>query len=67
MEFDKYIKVYTLSSYKEANRHLEIGWKLLFVGQYADEESKHPTFVVGWPEDAGNPKDPQDAYGTPLI
>ena len=72
MEFDRYIKVYTLISYDEVNKYLDVGWKLLFVGQYADDESKHISFAVGWPDESGTPKEPKGReeylpkYGTIL-
>ncbi len=51
-------KVLEQYSANTVNQYLNIGWKLLFVGQLNDTEIQSPVYVIGWDSIAGEPRDP---------
>lgn len=46
----------------DVNKYLELGWVLLFVGQYSDTEQSHIYYSLGWDSKNGEPKEPPKPY-----
>lgn len=46
----------------DTNSFLDLGWKLLFIGQHKNEDYAEVTCCVGWPKDQGEVKMPKDKY-----
>ena len=58
MNFEIYSKVIEHISDVTTNQYLDLGWKLLYVGQLNDGECANTAFVVGWPRELGTPREP---------
>lgn len=68
MELKDVVRVCTLNSFQETNRYLDIGWKLLYIGQYAgvncnSEQEAYPLYTVGWIAQDGEPQEPEKSNG----
>ena len=61
MDYSNFSKVLEHISDGITNQYLSVGWKLLYVGQLNDTETQCTAFVVGWPNDLGEPVEP-DGY-----
>lgn len=59
MDYCNISKVLEHISAETTNRYLNIGWKLLYVGQLNDTETQYTAFVVGWPSEQGEPVEPE--------
>ena len=57
--YENISKVIEHISANTINRYLAVGWKLLHVGQFRDEEYSHTLFVIGWDSSNGDPKEPE--------
>lgn len=65
MDYQNISKVIEHISDETTNRYLQAGWKLLYIGQLGNTETCNTAFVVGWPSDQGEPKEPPSQY--PLL
>lgn len=64
MELKDVVRVCTLDSFQETNKYLDIGWKLLYIGQYSgvnynSEQEAYPLYTVGWLAQDGEPQEPE--------
>lgn len=62
MEFNRYKKIVTLTTDKDVNQYINLGWELIFVGQFNDGEYQGIEYVVGWMNNIGEPIDPPSSY-----
>lgn len=48
MSIEKMKKILELNGSDLANQYLELGWTMIGVFQYQNDNIAHPVFVVGW-------------------
>ncbi|MBS5394732.1 MAG: hypothetical protein SOR71_08025 [Oscillospiraceae bacterium] len=60
MDFSEFSRIKETSGTRVVNEHLELGWKLIFVGQFSIDNESYISYTIGWPAVKGVPVEPKE-------
>lgn len=60
MDFSEFSKIKETSGTRVVNEHLDLGWKLIFVGQFSIDNESYISYTIGWSVTKGVPVEPKE-------